>query len=377
MNFIQRIRKLLHWESTPKPKISLSTELYTQLKPFRLPIILIQLCMMIGVIGYITLEDYTLMEAIFQSGYTFTTTGFGALRESEFKAPTIVFTVFLMIMGLLVMTFAIGIIIDVINKGVLSAILKERAMLYKIARLKNHFVICYHNEYTMQLAEQFREHHTPFVVVDPNEQLEDFAKKNRYPYYIKDEPHTNTAILKTQLSSAKGIIALSKNIADNIAVIVSARLYEKELGRSPYFIITSADNESDIEKLKKLGANIVISATKLMAQRVSAMAFRPDMENILEQFLYKKDTPLDMEEISVPRHSWMVMRRLKEAHLRDITNVSIVGIREKDGKFLPMPKGDVIITSECKLLVIGTSNSITDTKRLIRKKEKPEELKYV
>jgi phosphoribosylanthranilate isomerase len=39
-------------------------------------------------------------------------------------------------------------------------------MLYKIARLRNHFVVFYHNEYTAQLASQFRANHIPFVLVD-------------------------------------------------------------------------------------------------------------------------------------------------------------------------------------------------------------------
>ncbi len=49
---------------------------------------------------------------------------------------------------------------------ILRELLKERKMLYKIARLRRHFVICYHNEYTVQLAKQFRENHVPFVVID-------------------------------------------------------------------------------------------------------------------------------------------------------------------------------------------------------------------
>lgn len=42
-----------------------------------------------------------------------------------------------------------------------------------------------------------------------------------------------------------------------------------------------------------------------------------------------------------------------------------------------MPKGDTLIGTGCKLLVIGTGESIRATKRIIRKKVKPEELKYV
>ena len=107
------------------------------------------------------------------------------------------------------------------------------------------------------------------------------------------------------------------------------------------------------------------------------MAARPDMENILEEFLYKTDNPLDMEEISVPKYSWAVLKKLKETHIRQITNTSVIGITKKDGKFLAMPKGDVLITSECKLLVIGTQQDLNTTKGLLRRRDKPKELKFV
>ena len=107
------------------------------------------------------------------------------------------------------------------------------------------------------------------------------------------------------------------------------------------------------------------------------MAARPDMENLLEEFLYKSDNPLNMEEIHVPKYSWAVLKKLKETHIRQITNSSIIGITKKDGKFMSMPKGDVLVTSECKLLVIGTHEGIKMTKDLIGRREKPKELKFV
>ena len=250
-------------------------------------------------------------------------------------------------------------------------------MVYKIARLQNHYVICYHNEFTIQLAQQFLKSHIPFVVIDNSPDFESQAQKYKYPYYIADDPHTHLAMLKSHLSSARGIVSFSKNAADNITMVVSARLFEEELRRKPYYIIATATSEEEDKKLRKLGCDSVISAPKLMAQRISAMALRPDMENLLERFLYRHDTPLDLEEIVVPRYSWLVLKKLKEAHFRDVTNVSVVGLTQKDGTYITMPNGNVIVSSECKLLVIGSSENIRTTKRLIMKKQRPREVDYV
>jgi len=378
LNLIQKLQKFLNWEPSPKPDITLNAELYAQFLPFRTPLILIQLCMIFGTLGYMYIEGHTLINALFQTGYTFTTVGFGSLGEGEFSPLGKLFTITLIIFGFAVFTLALGIIVDVINRGELKRILKERKMLYRIARLKKHFVICYHNEYAVQVTKQLRANHIPFVVIDPRADMEALAKQYQYPYYIQAEPHTEEAMLKAHLSSAKGLITLSSSMADNIALIASVRLFEKEHRiPSAYYVISAAEDVNDIDKLKKLGADTVVSPTKLTAQRITAMAARPDMENLLEQFLYKSDTPLDMEEIFVPKTSWMVLKKLKETHLRDIANVSVIGITKKDGKLMPMPKGDVLVMSECKLLVIGTQKGILFTKTLVKKHEKPEELKYV
>jgi voltage-gated potassium channel len=251
-------------------------------------------------------------------------------------------------------------------------------MLYQIARLKKHYVVCYHNDYTIEVTKQLRENHVPFVVIDPRKEIHEWAKEYKYPSYLQAEPHAELSMLKAHLASAKGLITLSNSIADNIALIASVRLFEKEHSLPyPYYVISSAENVSDIEKLKKLGANTVVSPTKLTAQRVSVMASRPDMENMLEEFLYKNENPLDMQEVQIDKTSWAVLKKLKETHIRQTTNCSVVGITKKDGKFISMPKGDVLITSDCKLLVIGTQDGIAMTKDLMRKRRKPKELKFV
>ncbi|MBU0631822.1 NAD-binding protein [bacterium] len=376
MNLFARIRKFIHWETPPKPDVKLLPELYGHLKPFRLPLILTVLIMLIGTFGYMLIDDFPLMDAIYQTGITFTTVGYGEIFPISQAGR--IFTITLIISGFAVFSSAIGTLVSELNKGVISKVLKERRMLYKIARLKNHFLVCFHNDYSIEVTKQLRKNHIPFVVVDHREDMDELAKKYKYPYYLQAEPHTEVAMLKAHLSSGKGIITLSDNIADNIAIIASVRLFEKEhnLPR-PYYIISSAESMSDVEKLKKLGADTVVSPTKLTAQRVSTMAARPDMENLLEEFLYRNDTPLDMEQIYVPKFSWMVLKKLRESHLREIANVSVVGITKKDGKFVTMPKGDVLITSECSLLVIGTQHGITMTKDIVMKRKKPEELKYV
>ena len=372
--FFKNIKRNIGWSRrSTKPEFDLNAEIYSQFKHFRLPLILLQTIMIIGTIGYMVIDDFPILDAIYQTGITFTTVGFGEIYPISNAGR--LFTITLIIFGFLVFTLSITALIQVIVQGKFLDLYKERNMLYKIARLRNHFVIFNHNEYTVQLARQFKDNHIPFVVVDNQDDMEFIAKKNNYPYFIKEEPYSENAFLKSHLSSAKGVISLSKNISDNITIIASVRLYEKELGRKkPFLVICNAETQNDVERLKKLGANKVVAPPSLMAKRISAMAIRPDMENVLETFLYKKDTPIDMEEIFIDSNSWLIGHKLKEAHLRDKLKVSIIGITKKDGKFIQMPKGNIVIDGGCKLLVVGNQKGIWKTKKMINLSEQPKDL---
>ncbi len=374
MSIISNIKHLLNWKEPSKPHIDISQELYYQLKPLRLPLILTILLMMVGTLGYMAIDNFKLMDAIYQTGITFTTVGYGEIAPISNLGR--IFTITLIIVGFGVFSFSIGILIEVINKGDLLKLLKERSMLNNIAKLNNHFVIFYQNNFTIELSKQFRENHIPFVIVAQDNELEQKSKKHQYTYFLNEDPQSDHAILKSHLSSAKGAITLSENIAENIAIISTIRLYEKEIGKkSPFQIITYAKSIEDIAKLKKLGADSVVSPAKLLAQRITAVSVRPDMQNILEEFLYKKDTPLDMEEIKVPDHSWLIFKKIKEARFRNTLTVSIMGIKDKNGKFTAIPNGDTIILQGSTLLVIGSSKNISLTKQYINKKQRPKELK--
>ena len=375
MSFLQKIKIYLKWERTKKPEYNLDKEFYALLKPFRLPFILLQLIMMIGTLGYIAIDDFNILDAIYQTGITFTTVGFGEIAEISQAGR--LFTITLIIFGFSVFSLSTAILIDTIVKGRFFDLYKERRMLYRVARLKKHYVIFYHNEYTVQLTKQFLKQHIPFVVVDSRDDLEDIAKEYRYPYFIKDEPYTERAFLKSQLSGAKGVISLSKNISDNITIIASVRLFEKELEREPYFIISSAENENDMEKLKKLGANRVVAAPKLMAKRVTSMAMQPELDSLLEDFINSSPQSLVMQEINIPINSWIVDKKLRETHLRDVTNVSVVGIRMSNKKMRTMPKGSTIVEANSKLLVMGNIKGIKETIKIVNMNIKPKELKYV
>jgi len=224
---------------------------------------------------------------------------------------------------------------------------------------------------------------TKNIVFYGGEPLINFSTIESAVKYARKLEESNSFNGKIQFTMFTNCSLVTKSIAkflskNNITIIASVRLYEKELGRkNPFLIICNAESKKDVERLKKLGANKVVAPPELMAKRVSAMAIRPDMENVLEEFLYKKDTPIDMEEIYIEDNSWFIDQEIKDAHLRDKLKVSIVGITTSNGTFIQTPKGNTKVSKGCKLLVIGDQIGISKAKKLVNDSIKPKNLELL
>ena len=80
MSISKKFKRTIGWESrNTKPEFDLNAEIYSHLRPFRLPLVLVQLIMMLGTVGYILIDDFPILDAIYQTGITFTTVGFGEI----------------------------------------------------------------------------------------------------------------------------------------------------------------------------------------------------------------------------------------------------------------------------------------------------------
>ncbi|MDQ1325124.1 MAG: voltage-gated potassium channel [Campylobacterota bacterium] len=83
--------------------------------------------MLIGTMGYMVIDDFPLMDAIYQTGITFTAVGFGEMRPISDLGR--IFTITLIIFGFIVFSIAIGIIAEVVKKSEFQKTAKERRML--------------------------------------------------------------------------------------------------------------------------------------------------------------------------------------------------------------------------------------------------------
>src|SRR5579862_8751839 len=125
----------------------------------------------IGTVGYRVLdpEHYTLFDALYMTVITLTTVGYEEVHPLDSKGR--VFTILLLLGGVITFFFAMTEIIRTIVGGEMQAFIGRRRMERSLAGLQNHLIICGYGRMGRSVCHQFSRRGVPFVIVDRNAEL--------------------------------------------------------------------------------------------------------------------------------------------------------------------------------------------------------------
>ena len=107
---------------------------------FRYAIFLLTAIIAFGTVGYYIFENMPLFEAFYMTIITISTVGFSEIRPLTVVGRSI--TLVIIVLGISVGTYTIGIIVRWFVEGELRKIFGRRKLQKQIADLKNHFIIC-------------------------------------------------------------------------------------------------------------------------------------------------------------------------------------------------------------------------------------------
>ena len=82
------------------------------------------------------------IDCVYMTVISITTVGYGEVIRITGNIPAEIFTMFLIIFGMGIILYGISALTAVIIEGELSGILREKKMMKKIEKLKNHYIVC-------------------------------------------------------------------------------------------------------------------------------------------------------------------------------------------------------------------------------------------
>ncbi len=312
-----------------------------------------------GTLGYMSIEHYRFLDALYMTMITIATVGFEEVRT--LSDPGIVFTIVLISISIGIYGIVLTTITKHILDGAFTNYYKNSRVKRKIKNLENHVVICGYGRVGKQVAHELITHNEEVIIIDANEERIECIKENPNLLYIQGDATADEVLELAQIKKAKSLITTLPKDADNLFVVLSAR----EVCPTVKIISRATEEHSDI-KLKRAGATNVIMPNKIGGKRMAKLVAQPDIVEFLENILTQEANEVNIEEIDCNiLHNNLLERAIRDIGIRNKSGANIIGLKREDNTYMFNPSPNTIIKSTHKLFVLGTSTQVEAFKNLL------------
>jgi voltage-gated potassium channel len=226
--------------------------------------------------------------------------------------------------------------------GHLGDLLAARRMQKRIDSLTDHHIICGFGRVGRQVARDLRAARAEYVVVDSTAENRHLAEAVD-ARFIEGDAADEAVLAQAGIAHARSIIACADSDANNVFITLTAR----EL-RADIAIVARAAAEDSEKKLKRAGADRVISPYKASGTEMARLALHPQLSGVVDV-----DLEYRMEEIVVSEGCEGVRQTVG-----DIRGGSmIVGLRRKSD-FQPQPPADTTLLPGDIIMAMGTPTAL-------------------
>lgn len=248
----------------------------------------------------------------------------------------------LIMLGVGTLFYALATVTEFLVAGHLTELLADRRRQKMIDSLSDHHIICGFGRVGRQVARDLQAARVKYVVVDSNPDNRELTRGVGVRF-IAGDAADDAVLAQAGIAHARSIIACADSDAENIFITLTAR----EL-RSDIAIVARAAAEDSEKKLKRAGADRVISPYKASGTEMARLALHPQLSGVVDVAGEYR-----MEEI-------VVSEGCDGAHktIGDIRGgAMIVGLR-RDGSFQPQPPAEVVLHPGDVLTAMGTPTTL-------------------
>ncbi len=302
---------------------------------------------MIGVAGYMLIEGWNFIDALFMTIISITTTGFSEVHPLDTAGR--LFTIFLIVGGSSAAVYALTAIAQYVLEGHLGSALWRRNMKNHIGSLKGHFILCGYGRVGQEIAGILFSEKADFVVIDKNPEAIAQAERDGRMYIAADAA-TDIALKDAGIERAKGIIVALGNDSDSTYVILSARQLNHDI-----FIearVSAPDAES---KLKLAGADRTISPYTIGARRMAMLALQPEVTDFID-IISLKGQDMHLENLTVGEGSPLAGKGVSFA--RTTGKAVVLAVNKKNGQLIANPSETEIIQAGDAVIAMGSRTDL-------------------
>jgi voltage-gated potassium channel len=300
-----------------------------------------------GTIGYHFIEGWSFWRSFYNTTLAITT-----VETQPMSRTAQAFTVVVLWAGVGAALYTFTLLATIVVEGGLPKRLQRRRYARMLDTVKDHFIVCGYGRIGSMIARDLRRQNIPYVVIERDSERAQVAIEDG-GLAVEADASREDVLERVGIGRARGLIAVVGTDAENVYAVLSARVLRPDL-----FIVGRAETEDATRKLKRAGADRVVSPYQIGALQIAQTAVRPAVVDFMDLATSSEHLELSMEQIGISASSPLVNQSLLSAGLRQRFGVVVVGIQRQDGRMEFNPEPDAVLRADDKLVVLGRRESL-------------------
>ena len=304
----------------------------------------------VGTLGYAGIEGWSLWDSAFMTVITVSTVGYGYVHPLSRAGEA--WTVIVLLTGVAPLDYTAFVLMALVVDGGLHRTFEQRRFTRMLDELTNHFIICGYGRIGSTIAEEFRRQRVPHVVIDRDpEKVHAIIAAGGVA--VEADASREEVLKRVGLDRARGFIAAVSTDAENVYAVLTARVLRPDI-----FIIARVESDDAESKLKRAGADRVISPYTLGAIQMAHTALRPAVVDFMRLATSSEHLDLSAEQIELAPGGALIGQSIREAELRQRFGVIVVAIRRAQGHMEFNPSPDARMLAGDQLVLLGSAEKL-------------------
>jgi voltage-gated potassium channel len=303
-----------------------------------------------GTVGYMAIERWSFMDALFMTVITVTTVGYGEVQPLDTSGR--IFTIFLVLFGVGTAIYLLTTFVALVIEGDLGAAFGVTRMKTRIDQLRDHHILCGYGRVGEEIARALAEHETSFVVVESNRETLERAAKEGY-LVVEGDAASDEILELAGVRRAKTLMAASDSDSGNTYITLTAKALNPDI-----FVVARAGKRESEARARRAGADRVISPYVISGRRMAMSAVQPNMVDFIDTPTIDHHTEQILAEIEISAGCGLLGSTVRE--LLDGSPVTILGLQRSGGEILVGPHGDEPLREGDRLMVVGPEHGVGD-----------------
>ena len=307
-----------------------------------------------GTIGYMLIEGWSLLEALYMTTITMSTIGYGEVKT--LSAGGRMFTIGLIVIGVITASYAITATVNLITSQEFLEQIRSHRRNRALSKISDHCIVCGFGRLGRSLSRELQARDFSVIVVDIAAEAVEECHRKRLAA-IQGSGADERILHQAGIERAKSLVAAANSDAENVFIVLTAKSINPNLQ-----VITRCNAEGSIPKLEKAGADTVISPYATTGRRIAQILIHPKVTSFLDGILDFGDQQMRLEEFVISQNSPLANLTLSEAKL----NVAVLAVTHPDQTLLAHPNANTKLLSGSAIIVMGVNQALEELAQLVQ-----------